>query len=224
MAVTFSDIRIWPTGNRIANALILGALSRRKTLVVSDGLIQALSADQLAAVVAHESAHVSRHHLRVRTLYLAAPLLAVTAAVCVNPALSELVMAWASESSHWQIWVPWVAVWLAYVVFVIGWLSRQLETEADLVACGTIDSLNRYRLNGDVADDFSHALLALAADSGQDAFRATWLHPSLSSRVLFLREVGTNPALADRFLETLREKKRWILLAWLAVFFVLLWI
>jgi len=52
---------------RRANALVMG-LGRRKTLVISDTLLNELNPDEVDAIVAHELGHIVHHHVAERLL------------------------------------------------------------------------------------------------------------------------------------------------------------
>lgn len=60
-----TSIYKWPTTKRkLANALVSGF--RRKTIYISDYLIENASMDEIEAFVAHEIGHVKKHHLWIR--------------------------------------------------------------------------------------------------------------------------------------------------------------
>ena len=61
--VAVRDIRLWPSGNRAVNALVTGIWGRWRYVLLSDGAIGRLTPAQVAAVFAHEVAHVRRRHL-----------------------------------------------------------------------------------------------------------------------------------------------------------------
>jgi Zn-dependent protease with chaperone function len=225
LQVRFSDIRLWPTGGRVSNALVLGSIFPRKLLVLSDGLVDALTAPQLAMVVAHEAAHVQCRHLRQRTLLLAAPLVMVAVAVVFRSQVSGALPAALVEVDHPQNWLVVATLgcgYAIYVYFLVGWFSRRVETEADLRACGRQTHPDRYEVKRSAVADYSAALLRLAEESGHDPFRRGWLHPSLGDRILFLNRVSNCPALGAEFLKTLRSRRRFLMAAWVATLCLLM--
>ncbi len=215
--VRFQDIRIWPTGRRITNALILGSIFPRKTLVLSDGLVDLLDAEQLATVVAHEAGHVRAGHLRERTAWLVAPLVCLAMAHAIQPARVAPLLAALQDpglGNHWLMWLACPLLYAVYVYALVGWRARQMEIEADLRAIGRRVGRDVFRVDRQGAGAFSHALLRLAEDSGHDPFRGGWLHPSLGARILFISRVLNSPAVAITFLDSQRRQRLWIGLAW----------
>ncbi len=82
--VAFDDILLWPTGGRVANAAVVGLWPGRGTLLLSDGLLESLSREQLESLVAHEAAHLKRGHglLRIVAVVLAVLLIVAVHAFC----------------------------------------------------------------------------------------------------------------------------------------------
>ena len=218
--VRFRDIRLWPTGGRISNALILGSIFPRKWLIVSDGLVYLLDHEQLATVVAHEAGHVRAGHLGQRTCLFAAPLVSIALAHVVNPEPIGAVLAALQHPAEGTAWLAWVTIPLFYALYVwtvVGWMSRRMETEADLAAVGRRVTRKEFEIDRRAAGVFSHALLRLAEETGQDPFRGSWLHPSLGQRILFLSRVSHSPGLAVAFLEEQRQRRGWVRWGWLAL-------
>jgi hypothetical protein len=159
--------------------------------------------------------------------WLAAPLLGLVIVRLVNPQLVEVIQ---RDLGRWGIsptWLTWVllpTLYVAYVVGLIGWLSRRMETEADLMACGQPGARPRYRPDPDASQSFGDSLMRLAAESRQDPFQRTWLHPSLGERVVFLQRVAGCPALADEFWRRFRRARRLMLAGWAAGVLVLVMI
>jgi hypothetical protein len=75
-----------------------------------------------------------------------------------------------------------------YGLLALGWYSRQLEYEADLFAC-----------EADGTTPFVQALTFIALETGASPERSGWLHPSLASRLQFVRAAAEQPQLAQRF-------------------------
>jgi hypothetical protein len=122
--------------------------------------------------------------------------------------------------------------WIAFLILVAGaawwsnrWLSHQMEHEADLEAIQSHHALETKNSGLDVVsgspqdhiilNELREALWRLAAYAGDDWKRATWFHPSISSRLEFLNLVETEPSTAMQF-QTRFSRTRWsLLLGWM---------
>jgi len=171
---TCREVRVWHTGNLIANAAIVG-MGRRRLVLFSDALLQALGPRELASVYGHEIGHAKCRHV---SIFLAWSLGFFLAADLLAPA-DEL----------------WGSVFLAGAlgawILGFGWLSRRSELEADLY------SLN---LLGD-----SEALASALGKVGQRmSDRGGWRHFSASIRMGFLKRASADPDVGRRFKSRMR--------------------
>ena len=138
MGVRFTEVRIWNTGNRIANAMVTGVLGPLRILWLTDALLQELNADELETVIRHEAGHVRRQHLLLRTWLLALPLVMAAVAISLLPNQLGRVLEVAELHGVPRGWLAWVLVpslTIAYLTGVISWFSHRMEFDADLEAC-----------------------------------------------------------------------------------------
>lgn len=172
-------LRVWRTGNQVANAAIVGLTSKSRTVLFSDRLLAQLPPRELTAVFAHEMGHAVRSHVPlfiawVLVAFLFGDLVA-TAFFADEPILAGLVL------------LAFLAAW--FVGFT--WLSRRCELQADLHA---LDLLGE-----------THTLIgALERVGGRLRDVAGWRHFSVADRVRFLEHAQADPNVARRLHRTIR--------------------
>ncbi len=214
--VSFRDIRIWPTGNQMTNAMVVGLIPKMRMLILTDRLLQLLNADELSAVVAHEAGHVRRHHLLTRMWFIVFPLFVVaTLQLLLDNTSTKIPESIVGHGLN-AVSIMWLAapvVYAAYAFIVVGWISRKMEFQADLFACQSIDSAGARVPSATVTRNFCDSLIKLTADSGEDATRAGWLHPSIADRVGFLQRALRCPAVAESFEKSFSRQKLLLTLA-----------
>lgn len=200
------DIRIWRTGNRINNAMLLGLVSRFRYVILTDKLLATLTTRELEMVLLHEAAHSKCRHGLKRFLTLAVGLALLGAAFQVWTWGLGMLDAWnsaeATNLSVWKIayWGGVVCLFLlsALLAGCVKWIWHRTELEADRVACQLSVQLRRLeyaavempevhhwnerRQQWKSAMELSTALYNLVG-SEERAARDTWTHPSVKSRV-----------------------------------------
>jgi Zn-dependent protease with chaperone function len=182
-----NDILLWDTEGRMANAAILGFLPGMRYLLVTDVLVDTLSAKELELVLRHEATHVARRHLLLRIAVLVLPIWLWFWATRALPGLeatltSGLVAARMAEYSHLLL----LGVAAGYAVLAIGWISHRVEYEADLGVLTASQSSSDTQGN---AATFAEVLCRITGD----VYHASWLHPSVRSRVDFLEACARQP-------------------------------
>ena len=169
---------VWDTENQMSNAAVIG-LGPRRVVLLSDALLAELPPRELAAVFAHEAAHVKRHHVLVFLAWSIA---------CF--ATADLVTVWSGvESELAAAAIVGGAFLLWYVAF--GWLSRRFELEADLVAAET-------------TRDPAALASALERVGSTHGKKSGWRHFGTDERIAFLREVQLDPGAGPRLKRRLR--------------------
>lgn len=154
------DIRLWGTGNRMVNAMIVGLVPSTRTVLISDRLLNEFPIDEIRAVFLHELGHARGNHLWQRFLAATVPFSTV------------YVLSLACELSEF------IAIPMAILSSLAGLslIARTLEYEADrfavetLIATGNspsglVDALKRIRAIQPSSDRFS------------------WLHPNITARI-----------------------------------------
>jgi len=172
-------LRVWRTGNQVANAAIVGLTSKSRTVLFSDQLLAQLPARELAAVFAHEMGHAVRSHVPLFIAWVLVAFLfgdlAAHAFFADEPVLAGLVL------------LAFLLAW--FVGFT--WLSRRCELQADLHA---LDLLGE-----------THTLIsALERVGGRLRDVAGWRHFSIAERVRFLEHAQADPSVARKLHGTIR--------------------
>lgn len=181
-----NDILLWDTSGRMANAAILGFVPSMRYLLVTDVLIDTLSAKELELVLRHEATHVARRHLLLRIAVLVLPLWVWFWGQQLFPGAESTMIATLSAwgltaSSHLLLLIAAVS----YAVLAIGWISHQAEFEADL---GVLPARGSEYLQSDAAI-FAEVLCRITGD----VQHTSWLHPAVQSRVDFLDACARDP-------------------------------
>jgi Zn-dependent protease with chaperone function len=203
------EILVWQTNGRLLNAAVSGLWSRLRYVFVTDRLLEQLPPEQVIAVLRHEAGHVVRRHLLLRMLLLGLPAALWYGLAQAAPGVSHQIGDWLaiiglSATAQQNFLFP--AAMAAYGLIVLGWYSRQLEYEADLFACEAETADERRERTA----AFVQALQTITVESGADPHRTGWLHPSMASRLEFVRAAAETPRLADRFRRRLRCYAWWI--------------
>jgi Zn-dependent protease with chaperone function len=189
----------WNSGGRVVNAVVTGTLPRTHCVFLSDALLKHFTHAEILAVLRHELAHARRHHILLRVVALAVPL--VVCHISGVPRVAEdayqrLVRA-NFAAGEWAVLTATAAGLVGYAWWVFGGFSRMLEIEADLLSCGD------GHVDPDRAESAEAALYKLGCVYGLD--RQTWLHPTLRTRLRILRAASRRA----RFAEGLRNRARW---------------
>ncbi|HLA86247.1 MAG TPA: M48 family metalloprotease [Thermoguttaceae bacterium] len=178
----------------VVNAAVTGFWPRLRYVFLTDGLLEWLDNDQIAAVFGHELAHVRHRHLWLRAAAMLIPLSLGLFVFYGFPGLVREGEIFArSAGLNLDSWfaVPALVGMIAYVLTFFGFYSRCLEYEADLAACRSIPTDEGVLV-------FCSALERLAAACGNRRSR-TWQHGSIARRVDFLESVRRAPELGLRF-------------------------
>lgn len=171
-----------PTGQRSLNAMMVGPLPPTRSLGITDGLVQALGAEALAGVVAHEVGHAKRNH----------PALLVAIAVIVPLLLLGPLQLF---DLHELPMVVQGALGVAVVLLggtVIRGIAHRFEHEADVVSVQAFGAAPCSQALRTVMD------LAMPRGRGW-LTRFTSLHPDEQVRYEVMWRYERDPAFRQRF-------------------------
>lgn len=173
--VHFSRLYLWePGGGNTQNAAAVGILPPFRYLFLTPAIIRGMKPDELEAVILHELGHIRNKHL---LFYLFTSLAGINSAV-----LAGLFLPLGSA----ERFILTVCLVLGYFRFVFGWLSRNMERQADLFALEKTGT----------ARELANALEKLGIAAGHIRRAASWHHLGIAERVDFLRRAERNPLLA----------------------------
>lgn len=211
-----TQLLLWHTGGRQANAAVVGLLPWLRYVLISDRLLAMLTRGELAAVLRHEIAHLKKGHLILRIAALTLPVawwLAWSGGHAASMGVEQTIHHPAFLTQPRPLWasMAFPAGMLVYAWLVVGRYSRLLEHEADLEACLTEGG----RFDPWVAEDLADALRVVVGRE-EEGWINSWLHPSLADRLAFLVHAQQDPAFITRFRRRLRGVAMALALLWVA--------
>jgi hypothetical protein len=182
------------------NAAVMGLIGPLRYVLLTDALLESMDADQVEAVMAHEVAHVRRHHMPWMVVALVAALL--VGVMTLNLPLLAIGAAGVVPQS----WVPpmWLEVVLlvlelAVALAVFGWVSRRFERQADTFAVQHLSGMGRPDLER-AATISPHAAVAMSAAleriahlNALDPRQRSWRHGSIAWRQAYLASIIGRP-------------------------------
>ncbi|MBW1785467.1 MAG: M48 family metalloprotease [Deltaproteobacteria bacterium] len=195
----YRDLLRWPIfEGKMMTAGVMGLVSRYRYILISDALLNALSLNELKAVMAHEAAHVKYRHLILYLVFFLG-FVAISYGLYdlslylffLHPSLAGLA---AQGGTHFTslfyllLSLPMLLVLLVYFRYVMGFFMRHFERQADLysaLAMGTPE----YTVS---------SLEKIAFAGGKSRDLPSWHHFSIRERVACLRQTLTNPDLIRR--------------------------
>lgn len=203
--VRVGEILYWPAlGGRMLTAGVLGVVPRLNYLLITPALAEALSAEELAGVVAHEAGHVRHRHLLYYLFFflgffvlayaLAEPLTLLTNALLYGLTGTGWGLELLTGQGGAQGWLgallslPLVLLLVLYVRFVMGYFMRHFERQADFFA---MDLLGGPR-------PIAQALERVARLSGDSRRVPSWHHFSIAQRSQALWANAGQPRAAQR--------------------------
>ena len=204
-----AEFYLWPLfEGRMLTAGVMGFVPGLRYILITPALLEALTLEELEAVMAHEIGHVKEKHL---LLYLA-----------LIAGFSLVVGLWAEPWSYFLLscdffyslirWsgasletmmllctaIPLLAIMLLYFRYLFGYFIRNFERQADLHVFSAISS--------------SHAMVSalekIALLSGNIRDQPSWHHFGIGERVAYLEKCEQDPQERRR-----HKRKVWFSLA-----------
>lgn len=129
------EILLWRTFGGLTNAAVMGVIGPVRYVLLSDALLDLLPLRQVEAVMAHELAHIRKHHILslvlaalagLEGLYLLADPLFVGLAGLVQSGETSTMNVVLEVLLHGMVVLCWV--------MIFGWVSRRFERQADTFA------------------------------------------------------------------------------------------
>ena len=210
----------WDTNRKVVNACAVGNFWIRQVFL-SDRVLDEFPRHELLAVIRHELAHLRLNHGRWRMLFAMLPVGAGLLAASTISGCFGMEIEFVSEADSSFLWISGLMIAL-YLWLTLGWLSREMEFEADLVGC--------CRTEGDVeiqcrdqTDAMVDALLRLAAYNPGQWKSSGWQYPALSSRIEFIL---SNCEPIDRMIRRLwrRRLRVWMITFGSTTLVLLVWL
>jgi STE24 endopeptidase len=214
------NILVWNTRNAMANAMVIGILPWVRYVVFTDRLLEDFTADEIEAVFGHEVGHIRHHHMLYYFSFL-------TASVIVfGWLINDLIASYngavpfglLNQLGGCVTTLSLVAVLLAYIFVVFGFLSRRCERQADVFGCRAVSCPSPNCRGHEDEDDLSQrgrglcptgintfirALEKVALVNGisrdRPGFLQSWQHATIGRRVEFLQRMLLDPTEERRF-------------------------
>ncbi|MBL8761559.1 MAG: M48 family metalloprotease [Phycisphaerae bacterium] len=184
---------VWRTGGTMINGAAVGILPGLRFVLLTDGLLDNLTLDQVRAVAAHEFGHLRRRHLP----WLGACMIACVFSLSI--ALTWLDRWTRALAPSFQTMSEMAGGGLAIVLglWVFGFVSRRFEWQADAFAAQTLSrsglSVESPAISPEAAGAMIGALDAVADLNGIPRRRRSWRHGSIHTRQMRLRAVVGMP-------------------------------
>ncbi|GAB4545597.1 MAG: hypothetical protein Tsb0013_03610 [Phycisphaerales bacterium] len=177
--VRVADLLIWETRGALLNGALVGVLPHLRYILLTDALLERLSAREVEAVMAHEIAHARHRHI---------PWLIGTVIVSVGLLSSLVSLVVARIEGLPEGWHAGLGglVSIVSAILVLGWVSRRFEQQADAFAA---QHLARARtdetspiIDGADARGMSDALGAVARFNHIPPAKFSYRHGSIRAR------------------------------------------
>jgi len=187
----YREILIWHSHGVMVNAAVMGLLPRLRYILLSDGLLENLTEDQIEAVFGHEAGHIKEHHIAYYLLFAVASMLAVGAGGYWLEAAHEMRPEDIELAAAGMIGLIWG--------IAFGWISRRFERQADLYGVRCLgQTIQQCHLPcwlhnmtparpidkpicATAAGLFASALEVVAAMNGISKHARSWRHSSMLS-------------------------------------------
>ncbi len=190
------DFLLWPFyGGDLLTAAVLGILPRLRYILITRGLLNLLTPDELKAVVSHEMGHVKRlHAVFYISLFIGYAVLSYAFQEIILLLLlkQERVLGWALSSKPTDhtlfalaYSLPILGMLILYFRYLFGYFMRNCERQADLYALQVLG--HPFTLVS--------SLQKIAFHSGEIEDLPSWHHFSIRQRIQMLLAAHENPAL-----------------------------
>lgn len=189
----------WPIfQGRMMTAGIMGIISRYRYILVTNGLMEVLSAEELKGVLAHEMGHAKYWHLVFYMVFffgfmvLSLGLFDLSVSFFASqPFFMKALWDAGSQATtlfYMAVTLPILVAMVIYFRFVMGFFMRNFERQADLFSAHTMGSPTPAIMS----------LEKIAFLSGRSRDLPSWHHFSIKERVDYLQRSDREPGLVIR--------------------------
>jgi Zn-dependent protease with chaperone function len=189
----YSNILYWPIfGGRMITAGVMGLVGRFRYILVTNGLLNLLTSEEIDAVIAHEIGHIKRHHLMFYLLFfIGYPFLYF---VFYYPIDLFIVYTGPPNGFLEQLGLDptvvtitifnliMIITFLIYFRYIFGYFMRNFERQADTYVYSLFKS----------AQPLISTFQKIASTSAQPADKPNWHHFSIKERIDFLNHCEDN--------------------------------
>lgn len=197
--LSYRDVLMWPLfGGQVLTAGVVGFVARFRYILITNGLLTNLTADEVESVIAHETGHVKYYHMPLYLFVLLGFSFIVAPLLCgVNYIVLQMDWAYGLMESMDMNLMQFVdmsetvvlfVTMILFLRFVFGYFMRNFERQADLHAftatggsSALVSSLEKVALlSGDIRD------------------LPSWHHFGVGQRVDFLLDCEREPTLVKK--------------------------
>ncbi len=199
------ELVLWRTFGGMINGAVMGLIAPLRYILLTDALLDNMPQRQVEAVMAHELAHVRRHHLPWLMLAALVALYAFSAVAALlveqlpfaswvglyDPGLGHVLAA--PDAGYALAFLLAMVGWVP----LFGWLSRRFERQADTFAAQHL-SQDEQRdadiptppvITAEAANTMSDALRNVAVLNNIPIDRRSWRHGSIAWRIAYLESI-----------------------------------
>jgi STE24 endopeptidase len=208
-------ILMWNTSGMMINAAVMGLIGRLRYVLLTDALVESMTRSQVHAVMAHEIAHVRRHHMPWLAVALLGVLSVTEVAVETPLRLLEFLFRLNDGLITRAIEISAVALELAVALVAFGWISRRFERQADTFAVQHLSmaaaasgpvrsagdalpqaaaSAGEPVISAEAVESMRDALGTIARLNAVPPYRPSWRHGSIAWRRAYLQTLIGRPA------------------------------
>jgi len=195
----YSGLLRWPLfEGRMMTAAIMGVVPRLRYILITDSLMEALSLDELKAVLAHEAGHARYRHMLFYVIFLLGYMFLsfglfdifyyiLASQPWIMKALGGS-RPYTANAFYMALSIPILLSMFIYFRFILGFFMRNFERQADLYSA-------------DIMGTPLHIVSSLekiALLSGKTRDLPNWHHFSIRERVECLLDTIKKPDLARR--------------------------
>ena len=189
----------WPVfEGRMMTAGIMGIVPRFRYVLITDSLLDALTVEELKAVLAHEMGHARYHHLIFYVFFFLGFMVlsfglsdAFFSLMNLHPFFLNMIISKDPQSAslfYLILSIPLVMTLFLYFRYIVGFFMRNFERQADLYSATALGS----------SFPIISSLEKIAYLSGESRNIPNWHHFSIGSRVECLLRAEREPGLASR--------------------------
>jgi len=243
LRVRCREILVWRTGGMLVNAAVVGVVAPLRYVLISDAMLEQLNDSKIEAVFGHEAGHVKHHHILYYLLFG----LISGCLLTIFSAYERSIPAEQHDVALVGLAVVLAVKWLV----VFRWLARRFERQADVQGVRTLmvaglPCVRPCHVHGaepraepaanpggaeragaplcvSAAHVYGDMLNEVAALNGVSPDARGWLHPSITTRSLFVQRMARYPEAVRGFEQRTALAKGVILLVAAASVFWAVW-
>lgn len=220
--VAVTRMRVWKTGNQIANAAVTGLLPGFRIVLLTDALLKYFTPEEVTAIVRHEAGHIKLLHLPLKIFFVMLPMVALILDQTHAQGVHQWIATAIGEHGIFHFSAAQVAqvliaiLFVVYLFIVLRWLNHRLEHEADLFAAMELQRSTSHEFN----DLTQSALRKLGVIAPQQLNQSTFLHPSITARIALLESARQDHSIGQKFQRSLRRRNAMILVPWMVLLLI----